>query len=296
MTRYLFLFLFINFLPVKSQVKRFHPIKRNLKIERVKKRYKDVYFIYASCDDTLYKIVSFIDKDIKYGEKLKVGNTYTLWIKSMLIDFPPIQNVCVRYGNHFIDLEPDKGIYNIFYSRQLNGKRIINGSNESFTKMGICPDLLNMGLSPYHIKKLREESRGKYGNKELDSCVVLIGLTKYVTESNPPFKRNVKIKKIKRKFKDLYIIDGVCNDTAYTIVSKIKEHVKTSEKIKIGRSYSLTIQPIYPRKINGKENLPPLDNGYYVFNHYVKLRHEEKIQNVFLCEELNGNRIYDDNQ
>ena len=126
--------------------------------------------------------------------------------------------------------------------------------------------------------------------------MVLIGLPKYVTERNPSLKRDVKIKKIKRKYKDLYIIDGVCNDTAYTIVSNIKEHFKTSEKIKIGRSYSLTIQPIYPRKINGKENLPPLDNGYYAFNHYVKLRREEKIQNVFLCEELNGNRIYDDNQ
>lgn len=299
MIRILIVIMLVFILPANGQDIHVPLLKRDLKIEKIKKGYKDVYFIYASCNDTLYKIVSYNDRKYKQGKKMKEGETHSLWIQSMLNiswngvkDIPQI-NLCANYANHGIRIEPDKGIWDVFTSRQLNGKRIIHNSNDNYEEMGICPYLR---LDPYHVKKLRDESHGRFGNMESDTNITVIGLTKYDSEMYPPIKKDLTIKKIKRKFKDMYIITAVCNETTYFILSRLIDYYKYEEKLKVGNTYSLEIQPICPRKINGKEQLPPLDHGFYFANHYISLKGGENIHDYYTCEGLNGKRIFDESR
>lgn len=295
MVKYIIVVLFFSILSLNGQAQRALPIKRDLKVEKIKLKYKNVYYIYATCNDTLYKIVSYYDRYVKHGEKLKEGRTYTLWIQSLL-DFTwngvkesNSINICAGYAGYHIRKEPDKNILDIYESRQLNGIRIIHKSDEQYEKMGLCPEL---GLDPFHIKRLRDESNGKFGVRDYDSTLVVIGLSNYEYENFPPIRKELTIKKINRKFKEVYIIDAICNGTKYTILSKVKDYRRIGKKIRIGKTYTLNIQSVCPRTINGKENLLQLDQGCYFANHYIRLRQKESIRQLFRCDELNGNRLY----
>lgn len=134
---FLSVFVIDFYTTMDAQITRYAPIKKNLTIKRIKRQFIDLYFIYATCDDTLYKIVSYIDKTIPKGKKLKKGRTYALWIQSIfdneifngIRQMPPEGDPwgCF-YANHPVDKETKKGIWNIYDSRQLSGKRLIDDS------------------------------------------------------------------------------------------------------------------------------------------------------------------------
>lgn len=116
---------------IKAQMVRYAPIQRNLKVKQIKRQFTDLYFIYATCDDTLYKIVSYVDKSISRGKKLKKGMTYNLWIQSI---YPKSEDGIIIleqafgwfYANHPVAKEFNKGIYHLYDSRQLCGRRLID--------------------------------------------------------------------------------------------------------------------------------------------------------------------------
>ena len=120
-----------------AQIIRYPPFKKNITIKRICREHKDLYFIYAISNDTLYKIVSYIDEGKPRGEYLIRGNSYTLWLQSIYLDsingfkepLPSDPHYCTDYANHTILKETRKGYKDVFDSRQLNGKRIINESN-----------------------------------------------------------------------------------------------------------------------------------------------------------------------
>lgn len=135
----IFLFFFVAnyYTTMDAQIARYAPKQKKLTIKRIRRQFKDLYFIYATCNDTLYKIVSYDDKTIPKGKKLKKGMTYSLWIQSIFDNeiFNGVKEMLPEgnpwgcfYANHPVDKETQKGIWNIYDSRQLSGKRLINDS------------------------------------------------------------------------------------------------------------------------------------------------------------------------
>lgn len=144
--------------PLKGQEINDTPLYKELKIEKIKKPFPDLYYIYATCNDSLYKILSYYDKHNKKGIKIKKGKTYYLRINEVVLyptssgvdlhnlsipsGFPRDSSICIprdsinyypisdftitpSYMNHTIIEEKNKLIIGTFESSQLNGIRIV---------------------------------------------------------------------------------------------------------------------------------------------------------------------------
>ncbi len=274
------------------QEKRKDPIKKDLKIMKIVRKYRDMYFIYASNNDTLYKIVSYIDRDFKIGKKIKVGQSYSIWIQSfeevrpngkpvLLSGFLLSYNYCGRT----IHKEPGNGIMEVFNSRQLNGIRLLDSDSTDYSKMGICPDLLDRGFHPSQIHQIRHESKGEYGNLPLDTNILVLGLNSAKLTMPPPIIRDVKIESIKRVYKDFYFIYASYNDTTCKILYPCYREISNINEFKKNKTYKLRIQSVYPELVNGKRELPPLSSDYY-FDHMLTLEPGETFKNIFTLEEI----------
>jgi hypothetical protein len=89
------------------------------KIEKIK-RHMDVYIIYVSSGDELYKIVSLVEKN-DLGEKIKIGKEYELMLFSYFSGsdtFHSILNFEVSPGNV---IEADEKTRELYYTINLRG-------------------------------------------------------------------------------------------------------------------------------------------------------------------------------
>lgn len=95
------------------------------------------YIIYAERKDTLYKIISKIDDTVSGDyEKLRTGFSYNFDIHSQKDTSPIIGGVklapvgytgCYQFDSETnICLEPDKGIYDLYFASNLKGIYIKN--------------------------------------------------------------------------------------------------------------------------------------------------------------------------
>jgi len=105
-------------------------------IEKIKKK-GDWYMIYASKEDTLYKIISKKIKNRVYEcEKIKKGNKYKFQLKSEKDFAPTIDGIkispinfngCYYYSdNTLICLEPENGIWELFTAQNVKGLYFCN--------------------------------------------------------------------------------------------------------------------------------------------------------------------------
>ncbi|HMQ49520.1 MAG TPA: hypothetical protein PKA70_18785 [Saprospiraceae bacterium] len=104
-------------------------------IKKIQKK-NSWYIIYAEKKDTLYKIVSKTDNDIyRDYEKIKVGFGYNIDIHSQKDTSPIIGGVkldpvgytgCYQFDSETnICLEPEKGIYDLYFASNLKGIYIV---------------------------------------------------------------------------------------------------------------------------------------------------------------------------
>lgn len=95
------------------------------------------YVIYAERKDRLYKIVSKFDDTVSEDyERLRIGFSYNFDIHSQKDTSPIIRGVklapvgytgCYQFDNETnICLEPDKGIYDLYFASNLKGLYILN--------------------------------------------------------------------------------------------------------------------------------------------------------------------------
>ena len=304
-------------------------IYKKLKIEKIKKPFHDLYYIYASCNDTIYKILSFHDKHDKSGIKVKRGRVYNLWIQereslsrddkkikisepkpnhqfsipssqtqlnNLLIlepiscfDFTPV------YAGHPIIDEKNRRIIGLYDSWQLNGKRITDDPSLPKGFIGKYYDFHVFVLTPPEAKRILREGEQIFGYKGWYDNYSVIGLNiryKHV----PPQTRTYKIEKIQKAFDDEYIIHASCNDTLYRIISPVRRlsiDAKKGKKLRKGASYTLCTSSYQPLPT---ENIPALESQsgirvVYGFKHLIKLEENEQLWNILTTEQLSGDRI-----
>ena len=323
------LFLLIGIHYAKGQDTRNTLIFKKLRIEKIKKPFRDLYYIYASCNDTIYKILSFHDKHDTKGKKLRRGRTYSLWIqdreslsrsgkeseisesktshqfsipsspcqlKQPLIlepiscfDFTPI------YADHPIIHEKKRQIIGLYDSWQLNGKKITDDPSLPKGYIGKYYDFYRFALTPPEAKRILKEGEQIFGYKEWynDHSVINLNI-RY--KCVPPQTRTYKIEKIQKAFDDEYFIYATCDDTLYRIISpvrKLSSDAKVGEKLKKGRLYTLCTKSYQPLMT---ENVPAElpESGIRVvfsFKHLIKLEENEQLWNILTSLQLSGDRI-----
>lgn len=319
----LFLFSFVSH-SVKGQRVLCPPIRKELKIEKIQKYARKLYFIYASSNDSLYKIVSYYDKNDKKGKKIKKGKTYNLWIQSLTdesikekprkgpgtlsiptfsSDSIPKQTISMEdlnvygipYGDYSIDTYIDESLVGLYDSWQLNGKRITDDPSLPKGFIGKYYDFHVFVLTPPEAKRILREGEQIFGYKGWYDNYSVIGLNiryKHV----PPQTRTYKIEKIQKAFDDEYIIHASCNDTLYRIISPVRRlsiDAKKGKKLRKGASYTLCTSSYQPLPT---ENIPALESQsgirvVYGFKHLIKLEENEQLWNILTSLQLSGDRI-----
>ncbi len=92
----------------------------------------DIHIIYATKNDTLFKIVSLKDSliDIKCHKVLSVGRQYEFNLKSIVFDsITPINIDGVYFYNELIELERDL-INDIYISSNIKGLCFLNNDDD----------------------------------------------------------------------------------------------------------------------------------------------------------------------
>ena len=319
----LFLFSFVSH-SVKGQRVLCPPIRKELKIEKIQKYARKLFFIYASSNDSLYKIVSYYDKNDKKGKKIKKGKKYNLWIQSLTdesikekprkgpgilsiptaisdstfkqtISMEDLNVYSIPYGDYLIDPNINESFVGLYDSWQLNGKKITDDPSLPKGYIGKYYDFYRFALTPPEAKRILREGEQIFGYKGWYDNYSVIGLNiryKHV----PPQTRTYKIEKIQKVFDDEYIIHATCNDTLYRIISpirKLSSDAKVGEKLRKGKSYTLCTQSYQPLK---PENNPDLTSQsgikvVYGFKHLIKLEENEQLWNILTSLQLSGDRI-----
>ena len=97
-------------------------------VEKIKRHKNGVYVIYAHRNDSVFKIISYYNGNKKgSGKKLSKGMSFIVPIESVFGDFertynvvPPC-NVMMEFRGVAIGKEPDSGIDDVWFSKDLNG-------------------------------------------------------------------------------------------------------------------------------------------------------------------------------
>lgn len=127
------LFIVLSFCDCKSSKTNRNPDSYYL-VTRIK-RLNNWHIIYASKQDTLYKITSEkVDRNNQHGERIRVGHRYPFKLQSRTERIPYIIDngkriqltavgvECFGYDQEtVICIEPEKGIYDLHFADNLKG-------------------------------------------------------------------------------------------------------------------------------------------------------------------------------
>lgn len=112
----------------KAQEQRIYHTSDEFIVRKIKKCKNNVFLIYATRNDTIYKIASHYNGiKNKSDKKLKKGSRFTATLFSQFLDFdkainamPNLGVIRFYYGVPLIR-EPEKGIDDVWVSEELNG-------------------------------------------------------------------------------------------------------------------------------------------------------------------------------
>lgn len=99
-------------------------------IKKIIKKKHHVYILYAVRNDSIYKIVSYFDKnkctDMKIRKGTKINVTFDPMFVTQINGVPIIQpcNLKILFHGVSIGLNPEKGINEIWFSKEINGKYV----------------------------------------------------------------------------------------------------------------------------------------------------------------------------
>lgn len=100
-------------------------------VEKIKKINDSIYIIYASRNDSIFKIASYYDGNSKNCTKLKKRSKFRAKLFSLLKEIEVKFNMMPNYGISFrfygvpISREPEKNIDDVYVSNEINGCYLI---------------------------------------------------------------------------------------------------------------------------------------------------------------------------
>lgn len=92
-------------------------------VNKIKKLSSEVYIIYATRNDTIFKIASHYNGQLSKGKKLKKGSKFTAEIFSQFVEFEKM-----------INMMPNLGVYILFHGEAI-------GREDNINDVYICDEL-----------------------------------------------------------------------------------------------------------------------------------------------------------